>query len=92
MLRLITLPLLALMPTFALGSVLTDLEVRSTSGGEVELVLQFSGGVAELRGYRLNTPPRLALDLADTQSSLPQRRINVASAGVERITALGAMA
>ncbi|MCP1304472.1 type IV pilus secretin PilQ [Halomonas sp. R1t8] len=88
MLRLITLPLLALMPTFALGSVLTDLEVRSTSGGEVELVLQFSGGVAELRGYRLNTPPRLALDLADTQSSLPQRRINVDSAGVERITAL----
>ena len=49
MLRLITLPLLALMPTFALGSVLTDLDVRSTSGGEVELVLQFSGGVAELR-------------------------------------------
>ncbi|MEC8938126.1 MAG: AMIN domain-containing protein, partial [Pseudomonadota bacterium] len=88
MLRLITLPLLALMPTFALGSVLTDLDVRSTSGGEVELVLQFSGGVAELRGYRLNTPPRLALDLADTQSSLPQRRINVDSAGVERITAL----
>ncbi|HAO02222.1 MAG TPA: type IV pilus secretin PilQ, partial [Halomonas sp.] len=88
MLRLITLSLLALMPIFALGSVLTDLEVRSTSGGEVELVLQFSGGVAELRGYRLNTPPRLALDLADTQSSLPQRRINVDSAGVERITAL----
>ena len=88
MLRLITLPLLALMPAFALGSVLTDLDVRSTSGGEVELVLQFSGGVAELRGYRLNTPPRLALDLADTQSSLPQRRINVDSAGVERITAL----
>ncbi|HBS17505.1 MAG TPA: type IV pilus secretin PilQ, partial [Halomonas sp.] len=88
MLRLITLPLLALMPAFALGSVLTDLDVRSTSGGEVELVLQFSGGVAELHGYRLNTPPRLALDLADTQSSLPQRRINVDSAGVERITAL----
>ncbi|WP_404376889.1 type IV pilus secretin PilQ [Vreelandella aquamarina] len=88
MLRRITLSLLALMPTFALGSVLTDLDVRQTSRGEVELVLQFSGGVAELRGYRLNTPPRLALDLAGAQSSLPQRRINVDSAGVERITAL----
>ncbi|HBA00400.1 MAG TPA: type IV pilus secretin PilQ, partial [Halomonas sp.] len=87
-LRRMTLSLLALMPTFAFGSVLTDLDVRQTGSGEVELLLQFSGGVAELRGYRLDAPPRLALDLADTQSDLPQRRISVENASVEQITAL----
>lgn len=87
-LRQITLSLFTMMPALAWGSVLTALDVRETSRGDVELLLQFSGGVAELSGYRLDAPPRLALDLADTQSGLAQRRINVGSAGVERITAL----
>ncbi|AQU83400.1 MULTISPECIES: type IV pilus secretin family protein [unclassified Halomonas] len=87
-LRRITLLLLALTPSFSLASVLTNMDVRQTSSGETELVLQFSGGVAEMNSYRLDAPPRLALDLADTQSGLAQRRVDVGSGGVERITAL----
>lgn len=87
-LRRITLLLLVLTPSLSLASVLTQMDVRPTASGEVELVLQFSGGVAELTGYRLDAPPRLALDLAGTQSGLAQRRLNVGSGGVERVTAL----
>ncbi|WP_249976890.1 type IV pilus secretin family protein [Vreelandella olivaria] len=87
-LRRITLLLLVLTPSFSMASVLTNMDVRQTDTGEMELVLQFSGGVAELSGYRLDAPPRLALDLAQTQSGLAQRRVNVGSGGVERVTAL----
>ncbi|MDP3534392.1 type IV pilus secretin PilQ [Halomonas sp. M1] len=87
-LRRITLLLLAFTPTLSLASVLTQMDVRQADSGEMELVLRFSGGVAELTGYRLDAPPRLALDLADTQSGLAQRRLNVGSGGVERVTAI----
>ncbi|UXZ54730.1 type IV pilus secretin PilQ [Halomonas sp. 7T] len=87
-LRRITLLLLALTPSLSLASVLTHMDVHQADSGEVELVLQFSDGVAELTGYRLDAPPRLALDLADTQSGLAQRRLNVGSGGVERVTAI----
>ncbi|AVI61260.1 type IV pilus secretin family protein [Halomonas sp. GFAJ-1] len=87
-LRRITLLLLAFTPTLSLASVLTQMDVRPADSGEMELVLRFSGGVAELTGYRLDAPPRLALDLADTQSGLAQRRLNVGSGGVERVTAI----
>lgn len=87
-LRRITLLLLALTPSLSLASVLTHMDVHQADSGEVELVLQFSDGVAELSGYRLDAPPRLALDLADTQSGLAQRRLNVGSGGVERVTAI----
>lgn len=87
-LRRITLLLLALTPSLSLASVLTGMDVHQADSGEVELVLQFSDGVAELTGYRLDAPPRLALDLADTQSGLAQRRLNVGSGGVERVTAI----
>ncbi|WP_083001361.1 type IV pilus secretin family protein [Halomonas sp. GT] len=86
--RRILLLLIALVPSLSMASVLTDLDVRQTNSGDVELVLQFSGGVAQLRGYRLDAPPRLALDLADTQSAIAQRRIAVSRGGVEQVTVL----
>ena len=80
--------LIAVVPSVCMASVLTNVDVRQTHSGDVELVLQFSGGVAQLSGYRLDAPPRLALDLADTQSALAQRRIGVNSGVVEQVTVL----
>ncbi|MDR5886582.1 type IV pilus secretin PilQ [Vreelandella janggokensis] len=77
-----------LLPGWAVASVLTDLEVRETQGGDVALELRFSGEVPELNGYPLTNPPRLALDLADTQNGLTERRTRVDLGGVEGITAL----
>ncbi|MCW4149991.1 type IV pilus secretin PilQ [Halomonas sp. 18H] len=77
-----------LLPGWAVASVLTDLEVRETQGGDVALELRFSGEVPGLNGYPLTNPPRLALDLADTQNGLTERRTRVDLGGVEGITAL----
>lgn len=85
-LRLITLFLITLLPSLSVASVLTHMDVHQVSDKEAELVLQFNGDVAELSGYTLDAPPRLVLDLANTQSGLAQRNVNVARSGVESIT------
>lgn len=80
--------LIALIPSFSMASVLTSVDVRQTSRNDTELVLQFSGGVAQLSGYRLAAPPRLALDLAGAQSALTQRRVAVENSVVKSVTVL----
>ncbi|MBR9923865.1 MAG: type IV pilus secretin PilQ [Gammaproteobacteria bacterium] len=80
--------LIMVVPSACMASLLTNVDVRQTNNGDVELVLQFSGGVAQLSGYRLDAPPRLALDLAETQSAIAQRRIVVSSGIVEQVTVL----
>ncbi|MFB9866797.1 type IV pilus secretin PilQ [Vreelandella sulfidaeris] len=77
-----------LLPALAAAAVLTDIEVDSTTNGGVHLDLRFTGGVPELRSYRLESPPRVALDLAATQSGLANRRLTVGSGGVEQVTAV----
>ncbi|MCO7247174.1 type IV pilus secretin PilQ [Halomonas sp. Mc5H-6] len=77
-----------LLPGWAMASVLTDLDVRETQGGDVALELRFSGDVPELNGYPLTDPPRLALDLADTRNGLAERRTRVDLGGIDSITAL----
>lgn len=69
-------------------SILTGIEVQQVENGEVNLDLRFTGGVPELRSYLLNNPPRVALDLADTQNGLADRHINIDRNGVQQITAL----
>ncbi|EHJ93581.1 Fimbrial assembly protein pilQ [Vreelandella boliviensis LC1] len=80
--------LFSLLPSLAAASVLTDIEVQPTENGGAHLNLRFTGGVPELRSYRLDSPPRVTLDLAATQSGLAGRRINVNRHGIEQITAL----
>ncbi|MDX1465042.1 MAG: type IV pilus secretin PilQ family protein, partial [Halomonas sp.] len=46
--------------------------------------------VPEVRGYRLDEPARLTIDLMDTASALEHRREELGMAGVERVTALEA--
>ena len=83
-----TLVVLVLMPWPALASVLTAIDVYPVSSDETQLALQFSGGVAELQGYRLDDPPRLTLDLAGAQNGLGQRHIKVDQGGIGRISVL----
>ena len=76
------------LPSWAAGSVLTDIDVLPAQSGGINVDLYFSGGVPELRSYRLTAPPRVTLDLAATQNGLAHRRVDVNRAGIERITAL----
>ncbi|MBB3190783.1 type IV pilus secretin PilQ [Halomonas cerina] len=87
---LATLMLLAVSTTAMAASTLTDLSYRRGGDGALEVDLAFSGPVPEVRGYRLDDPPRLTIDLMDTASALDRRRQVLGIGGVERVTALEA--
>ncbi|WP_336273347.1 type IV pilus secretin PilQ [Vreelandella indica] len=80
--------LLSLLPSLAVASVLTGVDVQPADNGGANVDLSFTGGVPELRSYRLESPPRVTFDLADTQSGLATRRLSINNHGVEQITAL----
>ncbi|WP_240036538.1 type IV pilus secretin PilQ [Halomonas urmiana] len=72
------------------ASTLTDLAFRQGTDGALEVELDFGGPVPEVRGYRLDEPARLTIDLMDTASALERRREELGMGGVERVTALEA--
>lgn len=72
------------------ASELEGLDFRQGSGGELEVEMAFSGALPEVRGYRLDDPPRLTLDLMETVSRLDRRRFAPGAGGVEQVTALEA--
>lgn len=82
--------LLPLLPAWASAAVLTDIRVDDSGGEQVNIDLQFFGSVPEVKSYRLDAPPRLAIDLPGTSSGLAKRRLEVARGGVEYITAIEA--
>ncbi|WP_168709065.1 type IV pilus secretin PilQ family protein [Onishia niordana] len=88
---LLALGLVVGLPATALGaSALTGLEVSQSSAGELEVDMRFDGEVPEVRGYRLDSPPRLSIDLVDTSNGLAERRREISLAGVERLITLEA--
>ncbi|WP_170064106.1 type IV pilus secretin PilQ [Halomonas heilongjiangensis] len=87
---LATLVLLVASSAALAASTLDELDFRQGSGGELEVDLGFGGPVPEVRGYRLDDPARLTIDLMDTSSRLDQRRFDLGIGGVERVTALEA--
>ncbi|MDI5890198.1 type IV pilus secretin PilQ [Halomonas rhizosphaerae] len=82
--------LLAVSTAAMAASTLTDLEFRQGSDGALEVDLDFRGPVPEVRGYRLDDPARLTIDLMETDSALERRREELGIGGVERVTALEA--
>ncbi len=72
------------------NTALTGLDFRQGQGGELQVDLTFSQGVPEVRGYRLDEPARLSIDLIDATNQLEQRRIDLGIGGVEQVTALEA--
>ncbi|MFG6159110.1 type IV pilus secretin PilQ [Halomonas sp. 1390] len=82
--------LLAVSTAAMAASTLTDLAFRQGADGALEVELDFSGPVPEVRGYRLDEPARLTIDLMDTASALERRREELGMGGVERVTALEA--
>ncbi len=85
-----TLLLLAVSSAALAASSLDDLSFRQGSGGELEVDLGFDGPVPEVRGYRMDDPARLTIDLMDTANRLDQRRYALGIGGVQQVTALEA--
>ncbi|RDB44791.1 type IV pilus secretin family protein [Halomonas sp. DQ26W] len=82
--------LLAVSSVVLATTTLTDLDFRQGESGELQVDLTFSHGVPEVRGYRLDEPARLTIDLVDTTNRLEQRRMELGIGGVEQVTALEA--
>lgn len=72
------------------ASSLEGLDFRQGGGGELEVELSFTGPVPEVRGYRLDDPARLTIDLMETANRLDQRRYALGIGGVQQVTALEA--
>ena len=69
-------------------SALSDLDFGQRADGQLEVTLRFDGEVPQVRGYRIDSPPRLAIDLMDTVNQLERRRLELGLAGVNDVVAL----
>jgi type IV pilus assembly protein PilQ len=83
---------LIFMGTVHAENVLEDLTYTAQPGGKVEITLRFAEPVVAPQAFTTESPPRIALDLADTRNGLSQRRIEVgagATAGISAVEAAG---
>jgi len=73
-------------------NVLQDIVYAPLPGGKVQLSLKFAAPVAEPRIFATETPPRIAIDIADTRNAVSKRRIDInngATSGVSAVEAAG---
>lgn len=76
----------------AAQNILQEMSHTSLPGGVVQLKLGFSGPVGDVQPFTTESPPRIALDLAETRNGLSQRRLDIdagATSGVSAIEAAG---
>lgn len=68
-----------LFATHAFAVNLTDFEVSSLSGDRTQILLTFDGAAPDPVGYSIESPARISLDFADTQSKLAEKYIQISS-------------
>ncbi|WP_263082090.1 type IV pilus secretin PilQ family protein [Endozoicomonas sp. Mp262] len=59
-------------PLLTHAGVLIDMDATSRPDGRVELRLAFDGPAPNIKGYSIEQPPRVSIDLPDTSSGLPK--------------------
>ncbi|MDE1461771.1 type IV pilus secretin PilQ [Spartinivicinus poritis] len=74
----------------ALAATIKDLEVASLPGEKVELKLEFDGGVPKPRGYTIEKPARISIDLPGTNSALPNKYNEIGFGSAKSLTILEA--
>jgi type IV pilus assembly protein PilQ len=88
-------PALMLAATFASGAasaenVLEKIGYNTLPGGKVEVTLQLSSPPNDPQIFTTDTPPRIALDLADTRSALSQRNVEINTGSTTSVSAVEA--
>ncbi|MBL8298028.1 MAG: type IV pilus secretin PilQ [Rhodanobacteraceae bacterium] len=88
-------PALMLAATFASGAasaenVLEKISYNTLPGGKVEVTLQLSSTPSDPQVFTTDTPPRIALDLADTRSALSQRNVEINTGATTSVSAVEA--
>jgi type IV pilus assembly protein PilQ len=69
---------------------LQDISYQPLPGGKVQVTLKLAAPAVEPRIFTTETPPRIAIDIADTHSAVPQRHIDVNNGATSAINAVEA--
>ncbi len=67
-----------------------DISYASTPDGTTEITIKMSSPPLAPRAFATESPPRIAVDLEDTQNGLTERRINVGSGAAASVSAVEA--
>lgn len=76
-------------PAFA-ENILQQVRHEPGAGGQVDIILQFSGPVGDVQSFTTESPPRIAFDLADTRNGLSERRVVVGTGATSAVSAVEA--
>ena len=75
----------------AAAATLKNISYDALPGGAVELHMDFgSGTVPQPKIFTTDNPPRIAIDLADTQVGLAKRRVEIGTGATSSVTAVSA--
>jgi type IV pilus assembly protein PilQ len=80
---------IACAPAFA-ANTLQDVTSTPLPDGKVQVTLKFAQPAAAPRAFSTDTPPRIALDFADTHNGLTQRSVAVGSGSASAVSAVEA--
>ncbi|MBS0582544.1 MAG: AMIN domain-containing protein, partial [Proteobacteria bacterium] len=72
-------------PAVHAENVLQDISYAPLAGGRVQITLKLAAPPAGVRAFTTETPPRIALDIPDTRSTLSQRHVEVGSGATSGI-------
>jgi type IV pilus assembly protein PilQ len=86
---LVLLFLLVAGPALA-ANTLQSVSAAPLPGGKVRLTLSFSGPAVAPQAFSTNTPPRIAMDFADTSNGLAQRSYSLAQGTAQSVSAVEA--
>ncbi|KGD64326.1 fimbrial assembly protein PilQ [Alcanivorax nanhaiticus] len=78
--------LLGGMSSLSFAATLKSIEANALSGDSMEVRLTFDGGVPEAKGYSIEQPARIALDLLGADSSVTGKRQNLGTGNARSVT------
>ena len=76
--------------TLGRAATVTDLRANTLPGDGVEVRVSFEGDAPEVKGYSIEQPARVALDLLDTRNQIEVKEHNLGSGNVRSLMVLGA--
>ncbi|MEJ2401388.1 MAG: type IV pilus secretin PilQ [Xanthomonadales bacterium] len=68
----------------------SDIDHASTADGAVKIMLATSGDTPQVSVFATESPPRIVLDLADTENNAGSDAVRVGAGAVQQYTAVGA--
>ncbi len=83
---LFSVGVLSVLSMVAGADTLKSIEANSLSGDGMEVRLKFEGGVPEVKGYSIEQPARIALDLVGADTDIAGKRQNLGSGNARSVT------